>query len=88
MGGGSMTMAIKALQMFIQSLPEDSMFNILSYGCNHDYLFSGSVKYDQDNLEKALEEVGTFSANYGGTEIFKPLKEVLSTKQANNKLKK
>lgn len=53
------------------------MFNVCSYGSNHDFIFKdGSVQYDEVSLQKALDLVAEFGADYGGTEIFNPLDEI------------
>jgi hypothetical protein len=41
-------------------------------------LFEGerSVLYNDENFEKAFAEVEKFEANFGGTDIFSPLKAV------------
>ena len=39
-------------------------------------MFHKSVEYNDQNLKTALEKVETFSANFGLTEIYRPLKEI------------
>jgi len=63
-----------ALQIFLKSLPVGVKFNICSFGSRHSFLFpKGSRSYDQDSLDQANRHVETFSANYGGTEMYAPL---------------
>ena len=79
---GSMYQTIKlareALNLFLQSLPSNSKFNICSYGSDFAFLFDSdrSVEYNDANLSFALEKIGTFEADFGGTEIFSPLKAI------------
>lgn len=40
-----LTLAKKALVLFIQSLPADSKFNIVSFGGRYESMFPNSVKY-------------------------------------------
>ena len=40
-------------------------------------MFKKSEKYEQNTLEKAIEEIQPMKANLGGTVIYSPLKEVL-----------
>ena len=70
--------------LFILSLPEGCEFNIVSYGSSHKFLFNEnrmfankSVYYNESNCQRAIEEVKYFKANYGGTNIYTPLKEIL-----------
>ena len=80
---GSMYQTIKiarqALILFLYSLPAGSYFNVCSYGSSHDFMFKGrSVPYNDKNLQEAIEKVKTFEANFGGTEIYRPLQEIFA----------
>jgi len=60
--------------LFLQSIDYGSLFNVCSYGSEHEFIFSGgSVEYDEVSLQKALDLVILFEADFGGTEIFNPL---------------
>ena len=74
----TITLARKALILFLHSLPEGSRFNICSYGSNFKFLFEGvrSVEYNDENLQFAQAQVAEFDANFGGTEIYSPLKTI------------
>lgn len=73
----SMDQAKKALELFLHSLPSDCYFNIWSFGSRYDALFpEGSAKYSDDSLKNALNHVREMSANYGGTEIYSPLRDI------------
>ena len=40
-------------------------------------MFEGrSVDYNDETLAKAVADVATFNANFGGTEIYRPLAEL------------
>jgi hypothetical protein len=79
MGGSSIEQAINALNLFLHSMPANCYFNIWSFGSRFDALFpSGSKLYDDSSLAKAKSHVANMSANYGGTEIYSPLKAVYS----------
>ncbi|KAK1637791.1 vault protein inter-alpha-trypsin [Colletotrichum phormii] len=73
MEGNKMEDLKNALRVFMKSLPVGSMFNICSFGSRHDFLFPKSVMYDQSTLETAMRHIDTFSANYGGTQIYNPI---------------
>ena len=77
MSGSSMNQAKKALELFLHSLPPDCYFNIWSFGSRYDSLFpGGSTKYSDNSLNSALNHVRQMSANYGGTEIYSPLRAI------------
>lgn len=68
-----------ALQIFLKSLPLGVKFNICSFGSRHELLFpKGSVSYDPSALEKATIYVNRFAADFGGTEMYRPLEEVIT----------
>jgi hypothetical protein len=74
----TIVLARQALQLFIQSLPFGSTFQIISYGSNFKFLFEGkrSVEYNDETFQTALDQVKTFGADFGGTDIYSPLKAV------------
>ncbi|KAK3991268.1 von Willebrand factor A domain-containing protein 5A [Cladorrhinum sp. PSN332] len=67
-----------AMQLFLKSLPVGVKFNICSFGSRHEFLFpSGSQSYDASTLEKATRYVDKFDANFGGTDIYRPMEDVI-----------
>jgi hypothetical protein len=53
------------------------MFNIISFGSGFSSMFEGSVKYNRENMNRAINEVSRFGADMGGTEILEPINHVL-----------
>ncbi|EAR91785.1 type A von willebrand factor domain protein (macronuclear) [Tetrahymena thermophila SB210] len=68
--------ACEALILFLKSLPIDSYFNVVSFGSSYEKLFQSSIKYDTNSLEKAIKIIKEYTADLGGTEIYKPLQSV------------
>ncbi|KAI9852619.1 MAG: hypothetical protein M1838_000067 [Thelocarpon superellum] len=66
-----------ALQVFLKSMPLGVKFNICSFGSSHTFLWPKSRAYDQTTLREAMRDVEQFSANYGGTEMFEPIKDTI-----------
>ncbi|KAF8476039.1 hypothetical protein BDZ91DRAFT_844704 [Kalaharituber pfeilii] len=73
-----------ALRVFLKSLPPNDgiRFDICSFGSRYEFLFDekfvpncGSRLYSQSTLNEALAHVDSMTANFGGTEIYAPLKE-------------
>ena len=81
MSGSPITKAVQALTLFLQSLPTDSYFNVVSFGSSFSNLFSKSRKYNKDSLQQAISTISSYSADFGGTEIFEPLENVLSKQE-------
>ena len=67
-----------ALQLFLRSLPEGCLFNIVGFGSTFTKLFSSSRAYDAPNLDEASRHVAAIDSNMGGTEILQPLKAILA----------
>lgn len=81
MSGENMDNAKEALLLFLKSLPADCYFNIISFGSKFSSLFSsGSQKYSEESLKMATTLQGKMAADFGGTEILKPLKHVFKKK--------
>ncbi len=76
MSGSSIEQAKKALELFIHSMPSKCKFNIFSFGSHFDSLYPGSIDYTDNTLSQAKKHVRNMSANYGGTEIYQPLKAI------------
>ncbi|VUC32839.1 unnamed protein product [Clonostachys rosea] len=64
---------VSALHIFLKSLPVGVKFNIASFGSKYTFLWPRSKTYDQDSLDEATDHINTFSADYGGTEIYSPM---------------
>jgi uncharacterized protein YegL len=77
MEGERIAMATKAVVLFLKSLPADSRFNIISFGSTFGGMFQNSVTYNRESLNRAINELSLFGADFGGTEILEPIKHVL-----------
>ena len=73
MMGTRIDTAKEALVFFLKSLPEDSYFNIVSFGSDFSSLFPVSQRYEDSTLDSALSTIDTFYSDMGGTEIYKAL---------------
>lgn len=67
-----------ALQLFIKSLPQNSKFEIISFGSKFEALSRElyGFEYTDKNVEDALDAIYGFDADLGGTDILKPLEYV------------
>ncbi|EAR98227.1 type A von willebrand factor domain protein (macronuclear) [Tetrahymena thermophila SB210] len=76
MRGKPLTKALEALQLFLQSLPPDSYFNIVSFGSNFKKLYERSQKYNSQTLKFACNKIKDYSADMNGTDILSPLNNI------------
>jgi uncharacterized protein YegL len=80
MEGARIAQAKEALVLFLKSLPEDSFFNVVSFGSSSQRMFGVSVRNTQSNVEAAFGKLTVMSADLGGTEIYQPLSNLLKEK--------
>jgi Vault protein inter-alpha-trypsin domain/von Willebrand factor type A domain len=77
---GKIETLVSAMKIFLKSLPVGVKFNICSFGSQFDFLFPKSKTYDQTSMKEALNHLDTFSANYGGTEMLRPIKATVTNR--------
>ncbi|KAF2008037.1 VIT-domain-containing protein [Amniculicola lignicola CBS 123094] len=77
MAGSRMTLVVQALKVFLKSLPVGVKFNICSFGSRYSFLWKKSQSYTRTTLDQAIKHVESFSADYGGTEMFNPIQATL-----------
>ena len=90
-GGGmntKMDCAREAARLFVQSLPAGSKFNVVSFGSNFSGLFPSTVEYTEETKKVALENIKSFRADMGGTELLRCLSSVLSERTRGASAKK
>lgn len=75
-----------ALRVFLKSLPVGVKFNICSFGSSYSFLWPRSESYSQKSLDQAMSHVDTFQSDYGGTEMFEPIKETLNRRYQDMEL--
>lgn len=78
MSGSRIRVALEALELFIRSIPPNSKFNIVSFGSSHQLMYDKSVTYNNDNMQDAINKIRSFKADFGGTELFNPIKFTVS----------
>ena len=87
MSGSRITIALKALELFIQSLPAGSYYQIIGFGSDYKVYDDSPKEYNLDNIKKSLEMIKKLSANLGGTNIEGPLKYVYDSNDKYEKIK-
>lgn len=64
---------VSALKVFLKSLPLGVRFNICAFGSHFQFLWPKSQPYNEDNVAAAVVFVDSLNAQFGGTEILKPI---------------
>jgi hypothetical protein len=74
MQGSKNDALVSALMVFVKSLPLGVRFNIIAFGNSFKALWPKSQAYSESSMKAAIDFIGTFRADYGGTEILLPVK--------------
>jgi uncharacterized protein YegL len=85
MTGDRIDQARLTLGRFLDNLPQENSrcrFNILSFGTEHEFMFSESVPCTKTNIANAKEEVSTFDADMGGTEMLRTFEDLFKQDKA------
>ncbi|CAG8509420.1 6984_t:CDS:10 [Ambispora leptoticha] len=83
MSDGPIRKASQALQLILRSLPENCLFNIVSFGSEFDSLFKESERYSEKTFSLAISHAESMDADYGGTEIKNVLEWVVKTARSD-----
>ncbi|KAK3117059.1 hypothetical protein LTR53_001938 [Teratosphaeriaceae sp. CCFEE 6253] len=80
MQGSKNAALVKALNVFLKSLPLGVRFNLCAFGNGCNYLWPTSQAYTAGNVQKALIFVAGCRASMGGTEILNPIRAAFEQK--------
>ncbi|EFA79297.1 type A von Willebrand factor domain-containing protein [Heterostelium album PN500] len=82
MEGTRIALTRRVLHFLVRSLPFSSVkFNIIRFGSNFNKMFPQSKIYDDDSVsDSAMYIDNKVHADLGGTELYQPLKSILSQK--------
>ncbi len=78
MQGIPIKLAVRALKVFLHSLPLGCFVNVYSFGSEFESMFEQSYEYSQETLEAASVIVTTFDADMGGTELYAPIVSIVN----------
>ena len=89
MRGSRISIAKKALKIFLQSLPAKSYYQLIGFGSKFRKYDEVPKEYTKKNIEQTLYQISQLDANLGGTNIYNPLKNIYEDKIYNDiKLKR
>ena len=83
----AMKLAIKALILFLQSVPSSSFYQIIGFGFEYIKYDETPKEYSKVNIKKSISFAETLTANLGGTDIFIPLNDIYSSYEIYDKIK-
>lgn len=69
MMGSAIQLCKDALRQVINSVAEDTLFNLTSFGSHHTALFKSAEAMTEQQKAKCLGEIGFIEADMGGTEL-------------------
>ena len=77
----------KALELFLQSLPANSYYQLIGFGSKFIKYDESPKEYTKENIQKSLEIIKSLNADLGGTNIYSPLKSIYENKKEYDKIK-
>lgn len=83
---GKLNDLIRALNIFLKSLPIGIKFNICSFGSRFSFLWPESKTYNQETLDEAVSHVQLFDAKYGGTHMYGPIEAIFQQRSKDMNL--
>ena len=86
MSGNSIKVASKALLLFLQSLPAGSLYQIIGFGSRYKKYDEEPKEYNQENIQKSIKIIEEIKADLGGTNIYKPLKDIYDSCKVYDKI--
>ena len=84
MSGGSIQIAVKALILFLQSIPVGSYYQIIGFGTHFKKYDEVPKEYNKENIKESIKIIQNLSADLGGTNIYEPLKDIFDSKDYDN----
>ena len=86
MSGTPIEIASQSLQLFLQSLPAGSYYQIIGFGSEFKKYDEEPKEYTKENIPETFKKISTLSANLGGTNIYSPLKYIYDSYKIHKKI--
>jgi len=55
--GSRVEAAKQSLILFLKSLPENSIYNIISFGSKFERMYKTSIAYNDQNIEETIKKI-------------------------------
>lgn len=82
----SIKIAIKALHVFMQSLPVGSYYQIIGFGSSFVKYDKEPKEYNKENIKEGLKIIEKLNSDLGGTNIYDPLKDIYNSSEIYDKI--
>ena len=82
----SIKIAAKALQLFIQSLPAGSYYQIIGFGSTFVKYDKIPKEYNKENIKESMKIIEKLDSSLGGTDIYSPLKDIYNSSEIYDKI--
>lgn len=79
MEGDSIQIVRKALNLFLQSLPVGSYYQLIGFGTKFNKYDNAPREYTRENIQESFEIIKNLKADMGGTDIYGPLDDIYSS---------
>ena len=79
MSGTRIDIASKALQLFIQSLPAGSYYQIVGFGSSYKKYDTIPKEYNKKNIQETMKMLEKLDASLGGTRLKDPLEDIYNS---------
>ena len=80
MRGNSINLVKKALNLFMQSLPPKSYFQLIGFGSDFHKYNPIPMEYNKENVKDIISQINGLDASMGGTNISSPLQDIFENK--------
>ena len=87
MEGQSINLVSEALEIFLQSIPTGSYYQLIGFGSNFIKYDKIPKSYTKENIKNSLTVIKDLEANLGGTNIYEPLKDIYENEKIYNEIK-
>ena len=86
MDGTPIKIASQSLQLFLQSLPAGSYYQIIGFGTRFKAYDIEPKEYTKENIHETFKKIEDLKANLGGTNIYYPLEYVYDSYEDHKKI--
>ena len=87
MAGKSINIVSKALELFLQSIPVGSYYQLIGFGSNFIKYDKIPKNYTKENIETSLIIIKNLNADLVGTNIYEPLKDIYENEKIYDEIK-
>ena len=87
MSGSAINIVSKALELFLQSIPVGSYYQLIGFGSEFKKYDESPKSYTKENITNSIKIIKSLKADLGGTDIYQPLKNIYENNNIYNEIK-